>query len=596
MRTPIFYLLLSLAFFQTIVVNAEQDQVDLYANNDIGMPGDTISIEIAVNGFTDILSAQASINWNPELLQFINVGDFGIKDFGQSNFGTTTANQGHVRFLWEPNDGLAYSTIDSTILFSIRLKIITDDPQKVPISFTDTVSGPAFAIEFANENYKILTVNTHEGSISVYSKLSDLLNIESTANSSCDEKTPNGSLKADVAGDTLSYTFRWFRGDTVSSTPDFIGYKYDSIPTGKYTLQVIDQLGEIFADSVAAMVANESNQKDIITIDSIVSRTNCSEEKEKQTGYLEIKINDSQPADTYNISWWKGKFEDGQELADFRDSYVAENLYKGNYEVAVENIANGCKTYLIDSIQEDLPEIQLTMSSTDNNYCKNGANGYATVLLSDAENFNPAYYWFNENDAIDTAQARFKGQVYENITFGKYTAWVIDLDSECFNTGDVVVEQNVIYDEAIITQKNDTLFANNDQANWSRNDVLLQHTGAYFVPNKPGYYAITISNEYGCISDSESLFYGVTGLEDTNLEINFYPNPFRDLIRIVAHQDLLDFVYFFNVNGKLISEHNHIKNKFIDIDLSGSPQGIYLVKIGSGGATVSRKVVKIGSK
>ncbi|MCK5278263.1 MAG: T9SS type A sorting domain-containing protein, partial [Cyclobacteriaceae bacterium] len=160
----------------------------------------------------------------------------------------------------------------------------------------------------------------------------------------------------------------------------------------------------------------------------------------------------------------------------------------------------------------------------------------------------------------------------------------------------IVVEQNELYSEAFITQKNDTLFANDDRANWFRNDSFLQKTGLYLIPEESGLYYISINNEYGCLSTSENMYFGITGLEELNKEITLFPNPFNEFIRVSNSKGLLEFVKIFDMQGALISENYNIKNKFIDIYLSGSSNGIYLIKIRKDGKLLTWKVVKNLSK
>ncbi|MCK5104299.1 MAG: T9SS type A sorting domain-containing protein, partial [Cyclobacteriaceae bacterium] len=440
-------------------------------------------------------------------------------------------------------------------------------------------------------------VNTHAGNIKVISDLKDLVNLESTPFSSCDEKAPNGSLKADVNGDSVNYTFHWFNGNLVTSTPDYIGHRYNNIPAGDYTLQIFDGNNELFVESISATVLDESNQqKDVISIISTIPQTSCSTSPEKQTGSIEINVNDAQLADTYLISWWEGRFEDNQELTDFRDLYKAEKLFAGEYEVAVENLGNGCKAYLKETVMEEKVDLQITLSSTENNFCKNAFNGSASVSITNPKDLDPRYYWFFASDEIDTAKARFTGQDYENIKHGNYKVWVINLNSDCFALDSIVVEQNELYSEAFITQKNDTLFANDDRANWFRNDSFLQKTGLYLIPEESGLYYISINNEYGCLSTSENMYFGITGLEELNKEITLFPNPFNEFIRVSNSKGLLEFVKIFDMQGALISENYNIKNKFIDIYLSGSSNGIYLIKIRKDGKLFTWKVVKNLSK
>ena len=153
---------------------AQQDPVDLYISNSTEATGNIGSVEIKVNKFTDIISFQASINWDPGLLAFAGVSDFGITDLTEENFGTVDASKGHVRFVWEPSNATALTLDDSTTLFVAKFEFVASEPQEVPIGFTDTVSNPAFPIEFANSSYTVLTVNTHSGSITFFDEITGI--------------------------------------------------------------------------------------------------------------------------------------------------------------------------------------------------------------------------------------------------------------------------------------------------------------------------------------------------------------------------------------------------------------------------------------
>ena len=87
-------------------------------------------------------------------------------------------------------------------------------------------------------------------------ELVDLINLTSTDNTSCDEKKPNGSLKANFTGDSVNYEFYWFVGNGVKPEPDHIGYLYEHIAAGEYTLQVLDESLEAFVDPVTVALAH----------------------------------------------------------------------------------------------------------------------------------------------------------------------------------------------------------------------------------------------------------------------------------------------------------------------------------------------------
>ena len=593
MIRSLFAFLFFISIFSATISFAQLSPVDLFIADEIGKIGEVIRVNVKVNGFTDIIACQASINWDPSLLKYSGVSDFGIAFLGEDDFGTTTSDQGHLRFAWDPNDALPISVSDSTVLFSIQFEIITTQSQDISISFTDITSDPAFPNEFANSNYDLLTINTSPGVISAVADFKDLVNIRSIPDTSCDEKTPLGSLKADVMDDSTSYTFHWFHGNIVTATPDYIGYRYNNLLAGDYTLQVLDEDNALFVESISAVIVDASNyQSNAISIISNNPQTTCSILPEKQTGSIEINVNDAQPADTYLISWWEETLENGTELMDFRDLFKAEKLKGGAYEIAVKNMTDGCMSYLKENIEENKILIQLETTSTPNNYCEDGANGSATVAITNPENLDPRYYWFFENDAMDTTSARKKGPTFDQLNEGVYKAWVIDLLTECFSTENITVEKDEIYAEALIVQEGSALKANDERANWFRNDIFLQKTGLTLNPSLSGYYHITISNEFNCFSKSESLFYGITGLEAVDTDLSIFPNPFEEYIRISNQDGLLEFVQVYDTQGRLISENNSIKNKFIDLYLSGSSDGIYLIKMRRDGKIYTRKVVK----
>jgi len=149
---------------------AQQGSVELIAIDTVGILDKELKVDIKVNGFTDIIAMQASINWDPNVLAYQGVSDFGLPYFDADDFGATAANQGHVRFLWEPDDATSVSLSDSSILFSVSFEVISDENSSTQIGFTDDLNDPPFQIEFANSNYDILSVNTFDGTIEILSE------------------------------------------------------------------------------------------------------------------------------------------------------------------------------------------------------------------------------------------------------------------------------------------------------------------------------------------------------------------------------------------------------------------------------------------
>ncbi len=578
-------------------VFAQQQPVDLVISDNAAYVDDEVKLDVSVNGFTNIISFQASINWDPALLSFKSISDFGIGDFDNTDFGTTEVDQGHLRFIWMPQDAIEVTAPNGTILFSVTFVVLSDDEPLATVDFADKISSPAFEIEFANAGYEILPVNSTTGNITLLTRTSDLVNITSTPNTLCDEKAFNGSLSADIEGETENFIFHWFDGSEVKAAPDHIGIIYDQLPAGQYTLRVLTMNSNIFVDKMSATVTEAiAGPPDEISEILNTPQKSCSDDFSKHTGTIEIAVNNAQPADTYHISWWKGNTQNGEQMMAFENNYLAGNLTDGNYEVLVENLTTGCRAYHQSAILKIPASFDLALSTTKNNFCKDGANGSISAEVTNASALNLRYYWF-KNDAItDTTMALSKGPEFTGVQGGNYKCWTIDLLSECFAEASATVTDSAAYPVPIVTQRNDTLFANFNNADWFRGNVILGKSGPYIVPDKSGIYSVSVLNEYKCLAFSNDLYFGITRLEDFIPNISVYPNPFNEFIRIDHPDGGLDYIKVFDTRGTLIREFFDIKEKFTDLYLSGSYNGFYLIKIKKGEAIMTRKVVESLSK
>jgi hypothetical protein len=597
MRIRYFLLLAIITILSNNCLLAQQGPVELVAKDTAGILNKEITVDITVNGFTNIISFQASINWDPTLLTFKEVSNFGIADFGPDDFGITAADQGHVRFLWTPDNAIAVSLVDGSTLFTATFEVISDNQPSAVIGFIDNVSNPAFDMEFANDNYEVLDVNTTNGIITIFSSADELVNIVSFPNTSCDEKVSNGRLEADVNGNTNDFTFQWFIGTEVKETPDFTGNIFDQLLAGDYTLRVMDKNNQILLDKKNTSVLDiPAGTPNIISEIMNAPQVSCSDDPVDFTGSIEIAVNDEQPAGTYTISWWKGDSDTGEELVTFADGFSATNLASGNYEVVVENPATTCKSYLSSSVVEDLVEFSLTVSGTDNNFCEDGSNGSTSAEVIDATAFNLRYFWFMENDAVDTTMALAKGPKMENVVAGNYKSFVMDVDSKCIAEGNVTVDDVPIIPDPVIALRNDTLFANYDNANWLKGGSPLNQTGPYYVPTASAFYSVSVKNEFNCFAFSEDFNFGITGLEENLSGFSIYPNPFSEYVHVSIPDGKLDNLQVFDTHGALLIEFFDVKQQLIDLHLNGSSNGIYLIKIQKDNKIITRKIVKNATK
>ena len=125
--------------------------------------GQTACLALTVQNFQEIQSFQGSINWDPSIVQYSDVKDFGIFDMNAGNFGTSSANQGQLSFSWFDSSTISPVNIsDGDTLFTVCFNVVGTQGSSSLIGLSDI---PTF-IEIGSEGV-VLDYVLDQGSISV---------------------------------------------------------------------------------------------------------------------------------------------------------------------------------------------------------------------------------------------------------------------------------------------------------------------------------------------------------------------------------------------------------------------------------------------
>lgn len=145
-RTLFMFALILLSFTTQAQVKLE------FANPEFD--GDNVKVDLVASNFTDIISMQFSIHYNPSFLEFVSTGDFNLPSLNQSGFGAV--NNGRMGFSWsDPNiEGITVS--DGTTLFSMTFKQLTSFAGEVNLGEEPTISE---IIGFVNGEITELQLN-----------------------------------------------------------------------------------------------------------------------------------------------------------------------------------------------------------------------------------------------------------------------------------------------------------------------------------------------------------------------------------------------------------------------------------------------------
>ena len=116
------------------------NNVDIFADLVSDSCVATVDVPVRVNDFVNMLSIQGTIHWDPSLLSYNSIVDYGPASLALTNgnfgFGSTAA--GDLMFSWNDGDLSGESLTDSTIIFIVRYDVIGVGSFSTPISFENT--------------------------------------------------------------------------------------------------------------------------------------------------------------------------------------------------------------------------------------------------------------------------------------------------------------------------------------------------------------------------------------------------------------------------------------------------------------------------
>ena len=127
-------------------------------------PGETIAVPVKVGaGFADVTSLQFSLGWDPAVLSFDSVGNFGIgANLGHFNQNSGVTDLGKLGFAWDPVSGIGETYPEGTTIFDLSLTAVGAGGTSSMINFTGDPTSQEASI-----NFGATTVSGDAGTISV---------------------------------------------------------------------------------------------------------------------------------------------------------------------------------------------------------------------------------------------------------------------------------------------------------------------------------------------------------------------------------------------------------------------------------------------
>ena len=118
--------------------------------------------------FTDILSAQGTVQWDPAVAVLDSVAAYGLPNMSISNFGLTQRANGIVSFSWNDPTLQGVSIPDSAAVFTLQMHLAGAPGTATPLAFP---SIPV-VMEFSDTSFAPIADSTINGQLKVSAPLS----------------------------------------------------------------------------------------------------------------------------------------------------------------------------------------------------------------------------------------------------------------------------------------------------------------------------------------------------------------------------------------------------------------------------------------
>ncbi len=137
----------------------------LFADTTSGLSGSQIILPVRVKQFSQMVSAQGTITFNPAVISFNSIENIGLPGMLSSDFGLSQTSSGKVMFSWSDATLNGVTLADSSVLFAIKFTLMGNSGDYSTVGF----SGNPVALEFINTSLATVPVTTQSGKIIITS-------------------------------------------------------------------------------------------------------------------------------------------------------------------------------------------------------------------------------------------------------------------------------------------------------------------------------------------------------------------------------------------------------------------------------------------
>ncbi len=232
-----------------------------------GMKGAEVVVPLQVKRFSQVLSFQFSLHWDPAVVRLVGAEQFGLNGLGAGNFGTGRTNEGILTVSWDDPEASGKTLADGVSIAGLRFLLVGETGAACNLF----VNGAPTLIEAVDSTLTALAVTTVPGQVRVADQVqisgAVLLYDRARALPGTTLALSGGAASATVSGAGGAYSFPVSLGKDYTVTPS----KADDSPaangvtTMDITLTRRHVLGVAALDSPYKILAADVNGSDSVT-------------------------------------------------------------------------------------------------------------------------------------------------------------------------------------------------------------------------------------------------------------------------------------------------------------------------------------------
>ena len=390
------------------VGNRPGADITLIASQHLADQGDTVCVDISVEGFTNIDGMGFALEWDSEVVQYVNQQEFNLASLGNTSFNFDSPDK--LILLWAPTS--SQTVADGTSIFQVCFTVVGDcgEDLKSAISFVDGNTP----IEVVDNNQQSLDVAVVNGEIAVDTCKGPSVDILSLIHPSCNGDL-DGAIAVDFKNTNGSVTCSWTDADgtVISTSCNLVG-----VGGGVYTLAATDDDGTVLDPRTVTVI-----NPDLITATANVTDISC---EAGSPGSLILNVMGG--TGDYSYDWTGG----------LANSNTHSPIDAGTYDVTITD-ANMCTGTASATVVDNSFELDPIVTAVTGD-----SNG--SIDLEPGASVDASYLWSNG----ETTSA------ITGLAAGDYEVTITDDDPVCVSVLSFTVVDGVLGVGDILDGINDT--------------------------------------------------------------------------------------------------------------------------------------------